>query len=263
MNRRRPPSAPAPLVLIHGMTSSPRAWRPVLPRLVAEREVHTIALPGHRGGPTLERPDALRSLDYVTAVEAELDRRGIAAADIVGNSLGGWIALRLAERGRARAVVCLAPAGGWLPGSPFDRALAAQFAAAYRFCRGLTSTAAGQKMLRRRPVRRALLHAMVARPELVSDRGYVDTVYDVAGCEAIRSSVYNRAARDLSYIPPLSTPTLIAWSAMDRILVAERYRSRLARLVGAPEVVTLPGVGHVPMSDDPELVASTILAFTS
>lgn len=42
-----------------------------------------------------------------------MDEAGFEPAHIVGNSLGGYIALRLAERGRARTVVALAPAGGW------------------------------------------------------------------------------------------------------------------------------------------------------
>src|SRR4051812_6958850 len=42
-----------------------------------------------------------------------MDEAGFATAHLAGNSLGGWLALKLAERGRARSVVALAPAGGW------------------------------------------------------------------------------------------------------------------------------------------------------
>ena len=41
---------------------------------------------------------------------------GFATAHLAGNSLGGYTALRLAARGRARSVVALAPAGGWAEG---------------------------------------------------------------------------------------------------------------------------------------------------
>ena len=42
-----------------------------------------------------------------------MDEAGFATAHIVGNSLGGYLALHLAARGRAESVVALAPAGGW------------------------------------------------------------------------------------------------------------------------------------------------------
>ena len=45
-----------------------------------------------------------------------MDEAGFALAHIVGNSLGGYVALQLASRGRAQTVVALAPAGGWAPG---------------------------------------------------------------------------------------------------------------------------------------------------
>ena len=51
--------------------------------------------------------------DEELAVPEQLDRAGIERAHIVGNSLGGWVALELARRGRARSVVLFGPAGAW------------------------------------------------------------------------------------------------------------------------------------------------------
>ena len=45
-----------------------------------------------------------------------MDEAGFETAHIVGNSLGGYLALQLAARGRAESVVALAPAGGWAAG---------------------------------------------------------------------------------------------------------------------------------------------------
>ena len=42
-----------------------------------------------------------------------MDEAGIGRAHLVGNSLGGFVALQLAARGRAESVVALAPARGW------------------------------------------------------------------------------------------------------------------------------------------------------
>ena len=64
-------------------------------------------LPGHLGG----RPLA-GNFDLATDVERALDEAGLETAHFVGNSLGGYIALLMAQRGRARSVVAFAPAGG-------------------------------------------------------------------------------------------------------------------------------------------------------
>ena len=50
------------------------------------------------------------------AIERAMDDAGFETAHIAGNSLGGYLALQLAARGRARSVVALAPAGGWAKG---------------------------------------------------------------------------------------------------------------------------------------------------
>jgi pimeloyl-ACP methyl ester carboxylesterase len=55
-------------------------------------------------------------LALVDAVEQAMDDAGFEVAHIVGNSLGGYVSLQLASRGRAQSVVALAPAGGWAHG---------------------------------------------------------------------------------------------------------------------------------------------------
>jgi len=249
-----------PLVLVHGMSSSARAWDPLLPYLRATRAVYAVTLPGHRGGESIDPRRPISTRDYVDAVERQLDTLGVTEAHLVGNSLGGWVALQLAARGRARSVVCLAPAGGWAAGGAFDRFLAAQFSLAYWACRRLTSPGGGR--LRNDPrVRRALLRGMVAKPDRVSDEEFEDLVLDIAQCDALRRSISRPESRDVASVPRIACPVLIAWSDCDRILVSRASRRRLASQVGRPEVRLLPGVGHIPMGDDPVLVSEVILKF--
>ena len=103
-----------PLVLLHGFTDTWRTWELVLPALERSHDVLAPALAGHAGGPPLDGDDPAEAL--IGAVERAMDEAGFATAHIAGNSLGGYAALRLAARGRARSVVALAPAGGWAPG---------------------------------------------------------------------------------------------------------------------------------------------------
>jgi pimeloyl-ACP methyl ester carboxylesterase len=97
-----------PLVLIHGFTGTRRLWDPMLEQLERSHDVLAVNLAGHVGGPELN--DIPVSVDaLVDAVERDLDEAGFDTAHLVGNSLGGWIALELAARGRARSVVALSP----------------------------------------------------------------------------------------------------------------------------------------------------------
>src|SRR5918997_3218979 len=100
-----------PLLLVHGVGHTWRAWRPMLPQLERRFEVLAVDLPGFgRSAPFPQgfdsTPDALAD-----AVEDELGRAGFDTAHIAGNSLGGWIGLELARRGRARSVTAISPAG--------------------------------------------------------------------------------------------------------------------------------------------------------
>jgi pimeloyl-ACP methyl ester carboxylesterase len=104
----------SPLVCLHGFTGTWRTWELVLPALERHHDVLTPTLLGHAGGPPLEGEV---SADVVLgAIELAMEDAGFATAHIVGNSLGGYLALRLAARGRAASVVALAPAGGWARG---------------------------------------------------------------------------------------------------------------------------------------------------
>jgi pimeloyl-ACP methyl ester carboxylesterase len=102
-------------VLVHGITMSWRAWQSVIPLLAERHEVFAPSLAGHHGAaPTV--PGAVVSVPALTdALEAQLDDAGIDTAHIAGNSLGGWIALELARRHRARSVVLTrsSPAPRW------------------------------------------------------------------------------------------------------------------------------------------------------
>jgi pimeloyl-ACP methyl ester carboxylesterase len=110
-----------PLVLLHGLNMSWRAWAPVLPLLSERFRVYAPTLPGHRGGPAL-RTDGQAGVEELTwMVREQLAAAGITAAHLVGNSLGGAVALTLAEAGAARSVTAFSPAGGWRGRREFHR----------------------------------------------------------------------------------------------------------------------------------------------
>ncbi len=56
---------------------------------------------------------------------------------------------------------------------------------------------------------------------------------------------------------------LLAWGTKDRILPVKGYAPRMRRLLPGSSWRSLPGLGHIPMGDDPELVAATIADFAA
>src|SRR5450755_1844870 len=101
-----------PLVLIHGIGSRRQVWEPVLDRLTAVREVVALDLPGFGDAPIPPPPGAPAGIESLTRLVSEfLDGQGLECPHVAGNSLGGWISLELAKRGRARSVTALSPGG--------------------------------------------------------------------------------------------------------------------------------------------------------
>ena len=104
-----------PLVLLHGVTNSARIWDDVAPLLADEFDIIAPTAAGHRGGASATRGVTISRL--VDDVERLLDAQGLHQAHLAGNSMGGWVAIELARRGRALSVCALSPAGCWTPGA--------------------------------------------------------------------------------------------------------------------------------------------------
>src|SRR3954452_10236683 len=95
---------------------SPRVWDGVRPLLEPHHRVEALTALGHRGGPApTRRPVTIG--DLVDAAERALDERRVGQAHVAGNSLGGWMAIELARRGRALTACALSPAGSWTAGT--------------------------------------------------------------------------------------------------------------------------------------------------
>jgi pimeloyl-ACP methyl ester carboxylesterase len=94
--------------------------------------------------------------------------------------------------------------------------------------------------------------------ERVSPTEFLSLTDDVIGCQ-ISGDLFASDAR-LSPPDPTPCPITLAWSAEDRIFPLEAYRSRACQLIPGADFIVLDDVGHIPMLDDPRLVAQTILS---
>jgi pimeloyl-ACP methyl ester carboxylesterase len=97
------------LLLLHGLGSTRDDFDRILPSLAMTYDVVAVDLPGQGEAPGTDRHPRIGVL--ADALEADLDARGLARVHILGNSLGGRLALELGRRHRARSVVAIAPSG--------------------------------------------------------------------------------------------------------------------------------------------------------
>jgi pimeloyl-ACP methyl ester carboxylesterase len=234
-------------------------WEPVLGALERSHDVLAVNLAGHVGGPGLGATSVSVNA-LVDAVERDLDAAGFDSAHVVGNSLGGWIAFELATRGRARSVVALAPAGGWEAGSRAERRLRTLFIRNHKLSTALLPRI--DSVMRRPRLRRALLWQLAAHGERIPAAAAAQLVRDSVACP-VYFELMDAILRDG---PPrafdgVTCPVLLAWGTSDRIIPSLRYSQRLRNLLPNAEWIELPGLGHLSMSDDPELVAQTIAEF--
>jgi pimeloyl-ACP methyl ester carboxylesterase len=248
-----------PVVLIHGFTATWRCWLPVLPELVARYDVLAPTLTGHDGGPAATPDQAHTIAAAADHVEAELDAQDVGTAHLVGNSLGGALALELAKRGRARSVVGLSPGGGWHHGDPEGARIEKFFRRQLKITR--MSERRLEKIMRRPVARHLALRDIVRHGELIPPSEAVAMAKSSIRCtvvedvfQAIRDG--SGLARDLDQV---AVPTLIAWAEHDRVLPLDKHAARFRNEIPGVAFRLLPGVGHVPMSDDPRLVADTIV----
>jgi pimeloyl-ACP methyl ester carboxylesterase len=250
------------MVCLHGFTDTWRTWELVLPQLEGRHEVLVPTLLGHAGGPSLAGA-ALSQADVADAVERAMDAAGFETAHIVGNSLGGYVALQLAGRGRARTVVALAPAGGWARGDDSYRdtlsyftTLQEQARAAAPRAEEIAATAAG---------RRRVTRFITTAHEHIPAALIAHMMRGVAGCGAVEPLI-DLARREGWTLDAerITCPVRIVWGTADQILAWPAAAARF-RQEWTPQAdwVDLEGVGHCPQLDVPLETAELILGFTS
>lgn len=248
------------MVCLHGFVDTWRTWEMVLPALEREHDVLALTLAGHAGGPPIPGEASERAL--VDAAEAGMDAAGIDKAHLVGCSLGGYIALQLAARGRAETVVALAPAGGWAPGDESFRETLAFFRTMQDMLRAAVPYA--DSILAAPEGRRRATEFVTVNYEHIPAAMLAHQMRGAASCKAAVPLIEyaEREGWDLD-AARVTCPVRVVWGAEDQLLpwpaAAARFREQW---LPAADWVVLDDVGHAVQMDVPLEAAQLILDFT-
>jgi pimeloyl-ACP methyl ester carboxylesterase len=249
----------APLVCLHGFADTWRSWELVLPALERRHDVLAPTLAGHAGGPPIE--GAIGDAVLADAVERAMDAAGFDTAHLAGNSLGGYVALQLAARGRARTVVAFAPAGGWARGDEsYRRTLGVQRS----LVEASRSAAPHAEALVASPQdRRRATQFITTRFEHIPAELLAHQIRGVAGCDAAFALIDHALREGWSLdAEKIACPVRIVWGTDDALLpwpvAAARFRDEW---LPHADWVELDGVGHCPQLDVPLETSQLILGF--
>jgi len=243
-----------PLVLLHGILGSERTWNSVVPLVATHHDVIVPNLLGHSGGATVkERPVSIEHI--IDDVERQLDELALEKVHLAGNSLGGWVAIELARRGRALTVCALSPSGTWDVDWEDVKSASKKMSSAVRDTR--RSRAMLPLLARSKRLRHWILRLSTVHGERVSPAELLAGADDVLGCEIGDLSAI--AGAQIAPLNPPPCPITLAWSGCDRLFPVDVYGARAREMIPGARWIVLEDVGHVPMRDDPQLVAQTIL----
>jgi pimeloyl-ACP methyl ester carboxylesterase len=216
-----------PVILIHGLSGSGRWWRRNLPALSERYHTYLVDLP--RFG-AMHRTGRFILAEAATWLLAWMDAAGLRRADVIGHSMGGLIAIRLAAKRPAvvSRLVLVAPAG--VSSKP---SLAAQAL----------------------PLLRAARHS---RPSFFPMLAY----------DALRAGPRTlwRAARDLvsdnvrDDLGAIRSPTLVIVGRHDPLTPPD-MGAVLQKAIADARLLVIEGAGHVVMYDQPDIFNDAVLAF--
>ena len=246
-----------PLVLVHGLGGAAANWTLLAPALARRHRLLVPDLPGHGGSSPLAAAPTLNP--YADAVAALADLEGLAPAPVVGHSMGGVIALRLALRRPAavRAVVLAAPAGisstarraryGFTVVSALKPAkLVAPCRSAIARSRLLRAAAFGHWEVSDTAALSPLaVEAFLCGPAIHSD-------VETAGWALLRDDPRTDLGR-------IGCSRLVLWGARDRLVPVEDG-IEYARRLGAPLRI-IADCGHLLIGERPDACADAILSF--
>jgi pimeloyl-ACP methyl ester carboxylesterase len=242
-----------PLVLLHGIGMRRGAWGPVEKLASQRREVFNVDLPGFGESPPDPAGTKLTVSEYADRLQEFIASAGIGRPHLGASSMGGGIGLELARRDAVRSLTAFSPIGFWgRSGQLWCRlVLRAEWELGRRTPESM-QTLTGARLL--------LFPVAFGRPFQVSDQEIVDTARAGQAAPGFRDALTH--GLDYRFDDPATLreiPITIAWGRRDVLLPYWTQARAARRLLPHARHVSLPGCGHVPFYDDPDLCARVLL----
>jgi pimeloyl-ACP methyl ester carboxylesterase len=240
-----------PLVLLHGFGSTRDDFAALLPDLARDFDVLSIDLPGHGASPMIEDRPCVAAL--TDAVVADLDAHGLGRVHVLGNSLGGRIAIELASRQRALSVVSISPSG---LGIPAERAHQGALMITARMINRLRYPWLDE--MSRTPAGRSLLLAgMRSMPWKSSAAEALTMKGGFADQTGFWSTLWNAIMIDIPIgLDQIDCPVIVAQGALD--VIGSGQTPRYTPLIPGARFTLLPAAGHAPQSDIPHTIIDLV-----
>lgn len=242
-----------PVLLLHGISNSGRAWGPQIPALVAAG--YRVIVPDHAGHGASGRLSAPFGIaDIADDTERLLAMLGIDRLDVVGLSLGGMVALELALRHPGRIGRLVVANSFFQTTSPAFQAMAEDWANIFESPHGPVS--------RFKQSWPALVSpAFQNSPEGI--RTYQAWHGIAATCDGASLAKVARAITDfdvLDRIRGLATPTLLIAGSDDRMSLPQ-YSRIMAETMANGTYVEISGAAHISNVDSSDAFNAHMLAF--
>ncbi len=246
-----------PVVLIHGFAGSTFSWRFVIPDLAKAHRVIAIDLPGFGFS------DRGPGVDYSQTGQAErlvalLDLLGIQRATLIGHSMGGAIAQRVAASHpeRVERLILVAAVSAAQPRDVARRGrpagpMFALVGVAQRSPRAMYAVG-------RRALPRMVHDAEYATEEVM--RGYIDPLLIPGTVAAVRKMTAAAGEEAPAALSGISAPTLVLSGASDRMIPPEQGLE-LAEAIPGARYLVIPEAGHLLAEERPEAFLEEVLAF--
>jgi pimeloyl-ACP methyl ester carboxylesterase len=249
-----------PAVLVHGLGGQWQNWLENIPRLAQDRRVVAMDLPGF--GLTPEPPEDVdvTITQYGRWVNELCDRLGMEQIELVGNSMGGYIAAEVAVQfpERVERLVLVSAAG--ISSAETIQAPILTFG---RMAAAIASNSVTRyRRLASRPVTRHVSLALVARhPRLLKADLAYEGFFKGGGKPGFDDAL--RASLDYDFrdrLPDVKVPTLIVWGEKDSI-IPTRDADEFERLIEDSRKVVMKDTGHVPMAERPQAFNDVLVKF--